>query len=136
MDPNHLYYLQITKIAYELEKASIAYCFMGTSAMLVAGINAVPIDALEISIQWDLLPTAYERFSSSLVTSIEETLEQASFLMKREGILIRVFCYYNTVVEADPDRTYQVIDGQRIWYKSLDTLKRSLDTQDPRAVQI
>jgi SAM-dependent methyltransferase len=122
----------IHKLATELETAGIPYSIEGSTGLFVQGVDVPDMDDIDISVQWDQFETAHELFQPYGVGIIEQYPGWAKFHFVRDGLPVDILCYYNTVVEADPDRISVQVGGKSLFAKSVDFYRRHAKSGDRR----
>ncbi|MFD2445197.1 class I SAM-dependent methyltransferase [Bacillus sp. CGMCC 1.16607] len=125
-------YLNALLTATELlNNEQITYCLIDTSALILHGVEDVPYPhSITISVQWDLFQKAYQIFVPYGVSEITKSPEYDCFDFTINELNINILCYYNTVIETDPDRMNVNYHGLIIWVKSFDYFLKNLPAND------
>ena len=118
-----------------LNTANIDYTVIEEAALYAQGVTLPLPTTIDIALQWDLFPRAYELFPDhSEIEQHPQYPRYHSFSVPYGPYTIVLRCYPNTVIITDPARI-QITehDGdQRIWVKALDAYRDSLPEHDPR----
>jgi SAM-dependent methyltransferase len=109
----------LVKLAQLFEENNIPYQFVGSSALILQGVNVDGLNRAHVLVQWDVFETAYSLFSSYSPTDIERTSSHAKFNIRMDNINVYLECNFNTTIRTDPYRTLVKIDGLDIWVTSL-----------------
>jgi SAM-dependent methyltransferase len=118
-----------------LNRANIDYTVIDEAALYAQNVP-LPIPAtIDIALQWDLFPRAYELFSNhNEIVQLPQYPPYHSFSVPYGPYTIVLRCYPNTVIVTDPARI-QIKDhdtNQSIWVKALDAYRDSWPEDDPR----
>lgn len=124
----------LASVIERLHTVPLDYTLIGPSALFVQGVLSTAPDSLEFSIQWDLIPRAYELFQTD--GDIERQTQYELIHARSENIDIRLYGWRNTVVVTDPERLAIEHQGHRIWVKALDYYLHTLPKQDPNVQAI
>jgi SAM-dependent methyltransferase len=116
----------INTIINTLEAENIPYCLLGSASLFLQGVKC-PVDAIDISIQWD----AFEKVAEAYQANVEKHDRRASFETIIQQVKVFFQCEYNTVVVTDPDRLAVKTNDQVYWVKAWDFYLRSLKDGDP-----
>jgi 2-polyprenyl-3-methyl-5-hydroxy-6-metoxy-1,4-benzoquinol methylase len=119
----------LTTVIDKLQTISLDYTLLGSSALFAQGVLSTAPDNLELAIQWDLMPQAYELFQAN--GTLEQQARYELIHAQSENLELLCYGFRNTVVVTDPDRLAIEHEGQHIWVKALDYYLHTLDKQDP-----
>ncbi|GCE30604.1 hypothetical protein KDA_60880 [Dictyobacter alpinus] len=120
-----------------LEDISADYTLIGSSALFAQGILPISrVDKLEISLQWDLMPLAYEALHAD--SGLETQASAKIFRVYYQDLEVVIIGYLNTVVVTDPDRLAIEHDHKKIWVKAPDSYEQTLaaDNPDRQAIKL
>jgi 2-polyprenyl-3-methyl-5-hydroxy-6-metoxy-1,4-benzoquinol methylase len=109
----------LVKLAQLFEEMNIPYQFIGSSALLLQGVENDEENQQQVLIQWDLLETAYSLCTPYSPTVIERSPSLAQFYITIDHITVCIGCRYNTTIRTDPYRTSVQVEGSPIWVTSL-----------------
>lgn len=124
----------LTAVVDKLHAVSLDYTLLGSSALFAQEVLSTAPDTLEFSIQWDLIPRAYQFFEADGDIVLREGYELIHAHSENVGLLF--YGFRNTVVVTDPDRLAIEHAGHQIWVKAVDYFLHTLKKQDPAVLAI
>ncbi|MGZ4106442.1 MAG: hypothetical protein ACXVDE_03180, partial [Tumebacillaceae bacterium] len=126
----------IVKLSSELDAARINHSYWEDSALFVQGVELPALAEVTVNVQWDQFPDSQQLFAAYGISEVEKQAGTGSFTFERDGTLVRIVCYYNTVVATDKERVAVSLHGHTLYAKSVMHYRSILSIDDPRIERI
>lgn len=95
------------------------YQFTKSSALLLQGVQLEEVKLQHVHVQWDGFEVVYSHFKDYVVSPINKTASNASFIINYEETSVEIECQYNITIKTDPYRISLNQDTELIWVQSI-----------------